>query len=69
MLGGLLLTAASNLAGATDNAATIVATNLIPGNAYLRFYTFEVLRGKAFPLVGTALPTHPLLRGDPATPP
>ncbi len=25
--------------------------------------------GKAFPLVGTALPTHPLQRGDPATPP
>lgn len=25
--------------------------------------------GKAFPLAGTALPTHPLQRGDPATPP
>lgn len=31
----------------------------------------EILRwqGKAFPLVGTALPTHPHQRGDPATPP
>lgn len=25
----------------------------------------SVLRGKAFPLAGTSLPAHPLLRGDP----
>ena len=37
--------------------------------AFIRFHGFTVLRGKAFPLVGTSLPTHPLLRGDPATPP
>jgi len=43
----LLLTAASNLAGATDKGATIVATILIAVNADLRFYAFEVLRGKA----------------------
>ena len=29
----------------------------------------EIIGGKAFPLAGTALPAHPLLRGDPATPP
>lgn len=27
------------------------------------------LVGKAFPLAGTALPAHPLQRGDPTTPP
>ena len=33
--------------------------------AFIRFHGFTVLRGKAFPLVGTSLPTHPHLRGDP----
>ena len=37
--------------------------------ALLRFCGCRFLRGKAFPLADTALPTHPLQRGDPATPP
>ncbi|ANH05792.1 hypothetical protein shn_18320 [Shinella sp. HZN7] len=34
---------------------------------HIRICAFTALRfwGKAFPLVGTSLPTHPLLRGDP----
>ncbi len=38
-------------------------------DCFARHGCLGVKWGKAFPLAGTALPTHPLQRGDPATPP